>query len=81
MTAQVLGYRDINSFLAGLEEILGLLEGIGRVAESIKPLILKKLYLRTVSLCKCTPTIFSSVHFLLPLRAFALLLTVLGARI
>lgn len=42
ITAKLLGSRDINSLLPGLEEILGLLEGIGRVAESIKSLILKK---------------------------------------
>lgn len=48
ITAKLLGSRDINSLLPGLEEILGLLEGIGRVAESIKSLILKKICLKTV---------------------------------
>lgn len=49
MTTEALGFRDINSLLAGLEKILGFLGGICRVAESNKPFILKNIFKNSVA--------------------------------
>lgn len=49
MTTEVLGYRDINSLLAGLGEILGFVGGICRVAEPIKPFVHKTIFKNSVA--------------------------------